>query len=256
MQDLKIAGIQHDIVWKDKEANFDALSKILKGLDVDLVVLPEMFQTGFCFEKEELAEHMSDSKTLKWLEAMASELQAVVTGSFIAVEDGQFYNRLAWMRPDGTYETYDKRHLFSMSDEPNHFTAGATKLIVDVNGWKVCPMICYDLRFPVWVRNSEYYDALIFVANWPQRRSMHWEKLLQARAIENQCYAIGVNRCGYDGNNIYHDGKSAIITPMGEVAQHIENEAGVLLQTIEASEIKKTRRYMPFLRDADAFELS
>lgn len=255
MQDLRVAGIQHNIVWKNKQANFDALSKTMEGLAVDLIVLPEMFQTGFCFDKEELAEEMAHSETLEWLKAKAAELQAVVTGSFIVKEEGYFYNRLVWMRPDGTFNTYDKRHLFSMSDEPQHFSAGTEKLVVDLNGWKVCPMICYDLRFPVWIRNKELYDLLIFVANWPQRRSTHWEKLLQARSIENQCYTLGVNRNGYDGNEIYHDGKSAMITPMGDIAQDISDKSGIVLQELQANEIKKTRRYMPFLKDADSFNL-
>lgn len=255
MQALRVAGIQYDIVWKDKEANYRRIEKELLGLEVDVVVLPEMFQTGFCFEKELLAENLNDSPTLHWMQNQSERLQAVVTGSFIVREGEKYYNRLVWMCPDGTYQHYDKRHLFSMSEEPNHFSGGSQKLVVEWKGWKICPMVCYDLRFPVWIRNVEHYDLLLFVANWPQRRSMHWEKLLQARAIENQCFVVGVNRYGADGNGTHHDGRSAIINPLGEVLEEAVDAPKTLLQTLQYEDLTKTRRYMPFLKDADPFTL-
>ncbi|MCB0737173.1 MAG: amidohydrolase [Bacteroidetes bacterium] len=255
MQNLRVAVLQADIKWENKEQNFENYQDLLpKPKTVDLVVLPEMFQTGFVFNTS-LAEDLNSSQTLEWLAKQAKRLKAVVTGSFMVSENGKVYNRLVWMRPDGSFETYDKRHLFSMSDEPNHFTPGKQKLIVELNGWKICPMICYDLRFPVWTRNTEQIDLMIFVANWPQRRSMHWAKLLQARAIENQCFIIGCNRVGNDGNDNYHDGKSAIINTLGEVLEEIEDYEGILTSTLTQEEITKTRRYMPFLKDADQFKL-
>lgn len=255
MQDLTVAGLQYNIAWKDKRANLEQVERMLEGLKADIIVLPEMFQTGFCFEKEELAEDLQNSETFEWMREQSQASGAVLTGSFIVNENGRYFNRLIWMQPDGNYHQYDKKHLFSMSEEPNHFAPGTNKLLVEWKGWKICPMICYDLRFPVWIRNVEHYDMALFVANWPKRRSMHWEKLLQARAIENQCYVVGVNRCGTDGNDIYHDGRSAIVNPLGEVLEEAIDESKVLLQTLSYEELKKTRRYMPFLRDADAFTL-
>lgn len=256
MQDLTIAALQYEIAWKDKQANLNTCERLLDGvLAADLIVLPEMFQTGFCFDKEALAEDEGNSQTIDWMASMAQSKQAVVTGSIMVRQGNQVFNRLIWMKPDGTYERYDKRHLFSMSDEPEHFSAGDSRLIVELKGWKICPMICYDLRFPVWIRNTSFYDLLIFVANWPEKRSAHWEKLLVARAIENQCYVVGVNRVGVDGNDKAHDGKSAIIDPMGETLKTAINKESVLMQVIQKDEIKKIRRYMPFLKDADRFSL-
>jgi len=256
MQDLKVAGIQYSISWKDKEANFRLIEEELTSIgEQDLIVLPEMFQTGFCFDKEELAEDMESSKTISWMRHWAGKTRAVLTGSLIIKEGDSYFNRLIWMRPDGEYSTYDKRHLFSMSDEPKHFTAGGEKLFTELKGWKICPMVCYDLRFPVWIRNTNGYDVLIMVANWPERRSVHWEKLLQARAIENQCYVIGVNRVGDDGNGIYHDGRSAIIDTQGNVMYEAIHDQAVLKAVLTKEELTKTRRYMPFLKDADRFEI-
>lgn len=256
MQDLTVAALQYAIAWKDKRANFATCERLIDPIKkADLIVLPEMFQTGFCFEKEELAEDKEESFTIQWMANMARRNDAVIAGSVMIREDGGVYNRLIWMNPDGSYSEYNKRHLFSMSEEPSHFKAGQQKLLEDIKGWKVCPMICYDLRFPVWIRNVEMYDLLIFVANWPQKRSAHWEKLLQARAIENQAYVIGVNRVGDDGNGVPHDGRSAIIDPLGEPLQMAVNHEAVLQHTLQKDDIRKTRRYMPFLKDADAFKL-
>lgn len=255
MQDLSVAVVQPNIFWENKAKNFDQYTQLLSDThDADLIVLPEMFQTGFCFN-EKLAERLADSETLKWMAELANSKNSVITGSFMVEDDGKVFNRLVWMKPDGEYETYDKRHLFSMSDEPKHFSAGDTRLFIELKGWKICPMICYDLRFPVWIRNTEFYDLVLFVANWPERRSQHWATLLQARAIENQCFVIGANRVGNDGNDIYHDGRSAIINPMGQELESNLHDQVVLSSTLQYEEITKIRRYMPFLKDADRFEL-
>lgn len=255
MQDLKVSVVQPNILWENKSGNFEQYAELLKDTqDVDLIVLPEMFQTGFCFNRN-LAERLAESETLQWMAELAQGKNSVITGSFIVEDDGKVFNRLVWMKPSGKFETYDKRHLFSMSDEPKHFSAGDTRLFTEWKGWKICPMICYDLRFPVWIRNTEFYDLLLFVANWPERRSQHWATLLKARAIENQCFVIGANRVGNDGNDIYHDGRSAIINPMGEELEGNLHDQVVLHTTLKYDEITKTRRYMPFLKDADRFEL-
>jgi len=255
MQNLKVAGIQFNINWKNKEKNFEYLNKELEKLkEVDLVVLPEMFQTGFCFDLS-LAEDFANSETILWLKEWAKRLNTNIIASLMIKEDLAIYNRLVVAFENGEIETYDKRHLFSMSDEPKHFSAGKKKLIVDINGWRICPMVCYDLRFPVWIRNTENYDVLVFVANWPQKRSTHWEKLLEARSIENQCFTIGVNRVGDDGNATYHDGKSAIINPLGEKIEQIIDSEGILYAELQKVDLDEIRLKMPFLKDADNFEI-
>lgn len=257
MQDLKVCVVQSNIRWKDKKANYVNYEKLIaqRQSDAHLYLLPEMFNTGFCFDVEELAEREDQSPGIEWLKKMAAELNAVVTASLMIREDSGVYNRLIWMRADGTYDTYDKRHLFSMSEEPDHFSAGTKKLMVDYRDWKICPMICYDLRFPVWIRNAERYDLLLFVANWPERRSMHWQKLLQARAIENQAYVVGCNRVGDDGNGVSHDGRSAVIDSSGEPLGQLNQSEGLIEKTLEKEALSKTRRYMPFLKDMDDFDL-
>jgi predicted amidohydrolase len=180
----------------------------------------------------------------------------VVTGSLIIQDSDGFYNRLVWMRPDGKYQCYDKRHLFTLAKEDKTYTAGKDKLIVELKGWKICPVICYDLRFPVWLRNvNEAYDLLIVVANWPERRALHWRTLLPARAVENEAYVIGVNRVGHDGNEIYHSGDSTCVSPTGNVIYYKRDEEDVYTFSILADEVIKTRRTLPFLKDADVFEI-
>ncbi|MFY0671879.1 MAG: amidohydrolase [Bacteroidia bacterium] len=256
MQDLNVAGIQFDIEWKNKASNFEFLEKEIEKIsDADLIVLPEMFQTGFCFDVEELAEDLSNSETLKWLRNQAKKSNAALIASFMAKEKGKVYNRLVFVEPSGDLLTYDKRHLFSMSQEPEHFSAGSQKLIFEYKGWKICPMVCYDLRFPVWIRNKETYDLLVFIANWPERRSMHWQKLLQARAIENQCYVIGVNRVGEDGTGVYHDGRSAIIDALGEPIESAIHKPSIINVSLQKRHLSTIREKMPFLKDADDFEL-
>jgi predicted amidohydrolase len=180
----------------------------------------------------------------------------VVTGTLIIKEEGKFFNRLIWMRQDGTHEHYDKRHLFALGKEDHTYTAGTKKLIVELKGWKICPMICYDLRFPVWLRNvDEDYDLLMIVANWPEKRALHWRTLIPARAVENQSYVIGVNRVGHDGNEVYHSGDSTCIDPNGNVVYYKRDEEDVYTFSVIGDEVKKARRALPFLKDADKFEI-
>ena len=208
-RDLNITLVQSDLHWHDQDVNRDMFSQKIESLseDTDLIILPEMFTTGFTMEAEQYAEEM-DGATLQWMKKMSHKTQAVITGSIIIKEGGSYFNRLIWMRSDGTYDTYDKRHLFAMAGEHEHYTAGQSRLIIDIEGWRICPLVCYDLRFPVWARNNDEYDVLIYTANWPSMRAAHWNKLLVARAIENQSYVAGVNRVGTDGKGYPYDGDS------------------------------------------------
>jgi omega-amidase len=258
MENLKITTYQGYLFWENPDKNLQNISLRLSGLrtNTDLIVLPEMFNTGFTMSAAELAEPMQ-GKTMQWMESTAKKYECVVTGSLIISEDGKYYNRLIWMQPDGHYEYYDKRHLFALGKEHNTYTAGKKKLLVELKGWTICPMICYDLRFPVWMRNDpdHLYDLLLIVANWPERRSLHWRTLIPARAVENQAYVIGVNRVGHDGNEVYHSGDSTCIDPNGNVVYYKRDEEDVYTFTINADELTKTRRALPFLRDADGFHL-
>jgi predicted amidohydrolase len=215
-----------------------------------------MFNTGFTMNAAELAEPMG-GKTMQWMNNIAQQYDCVITGSLIISEKGKYYNRLIWMKPDGSYKHYDKRHLFGLGKEDDTYTAGDKKLIVELKGWKICPVICYDLRFPVWLRNvGQTYDLLLIVANWPERRALHWRTLIPARAVENQSYVIGVNRVGHDGNEIYHSGDSTCIDPNGNVVYYKRDEEDVYTFSIIADEVAKTRRAMPFLKDADDFSIN
>lgn len=258
MENLKITTYQGYLFWENPDKNLQNISLRLSGLrtNTDLIILPEMFNTGFTMNAAELAEPMH-GKTMQWMESTAKKYECVVTGSLIINEDGKYYNRLIWMQPDGHYEYYDKRHLFALGKEHNTYTAGKKKLLVKLKGWTICPMICYDLRFPVWMRNDpgNLYDLLLIVANWPERRSLHWRTLIPARAVENQAYVIGVNRVGHDGNEVYHSGDSTCIDPNGNVVYYKRDEEDVYTFTINADELVKTRRALPFLKDADAFHL-
>lgn len=224
----------------------------------EVIVLPEMFSTGFSMQSSRLAETM-DGSAVQWMKRKAREKNVIITGSLIIEENGAYFNRLIWMLPNGTYGTYDKRHLFAFADEHNHYRAGEKRLIAQVKGWKICLNICYDLRFPVWARNTiqedgaPAYDVLVNVANWPERRSTPWKALLQARAIENQCYAIGVNRVGNDGNNIYHSGDTSLIDPVGEIIYHKAHDEDVFTYTLSRSHLDDLRTKFPFMKDADRF---
>lgn len=230
----------------------------------EIVVLPEMFNTGFSMKPRQLAETM-DGETIGWMKRMAYSKKIIITGSLIIEEAGNYYNRLVWMLPNGQYGSYDKRHLFAFANEHKEFTAGSTRLIASVKGWKIHLLVCYDLRFPVWSRQAPSntreeqkgivpeYDLLIYVANWPERRNHAWKTLLQARAIENQCYVAGINRIGKDGNDIYHSGDSMFIDPMGEILYTKAHEEDVFTITLQKKVVDEIRNKLPFLQDADTF---
>jgi len=251
---LKITLIQSYLFWEDPQKNLQQFSIKINSLNqrTDLIVLPEMFNTGFSMRTEKIAEAMN-GPTVSWMKKTAEKTGSVITGSLAIAEDGKIYNRLVWMRPDGSHVQYDKKHLFSMYGENEHFTPGENKLVVDLNGWLICPMICYDLRFPVWCRNLENYHFMLFVANWPEKRVQHWRTLLQARAIENQCYVLGVNRVGDDGGRVYHSGDSMLLHPMGNILFQKMDEEDIYTATLQKEELEKTRRALPFLEDADEF---
>lgn len=219
-----------------------------------------MFSTGFSMKPEQLAETM-DGPTLQWMKNVAATKKVILTGSVIIEENGNYYNRLVWMLPNGQYGYYDKRHLFAYGEEDKHYASGSKRLIASVNGWKVNLMVCYDLRFPVWARqqfdedrNFEY-DVLIYVANWPERRNTAWKSLLRARAIENQCYVIGVNRVGNDGSDIYHSGDSTVIDPLGEILYEKAHDEDIFTIQLNKDQLNSIRKKFQFWRDADDFEI-
>ncbi|MEJ6979272.1 amidohydrolase [Pedobacter sp. P351] len=257
MSALKITTFQAYLFWENIEKNLKNLALRLSGIreKTDLIVLPEMFNTGFSMNTVELAEEMN-GLTMQWMLQQAKRFESVVTGSLIIKEKNKYYNRLIWMRPDGTFEKYDKRHLFGIGKEDDFYTAGKDKLIVELNGWKICPVICYDLRFPVWLRNKDpEYDLLLIVANWPERRSLHWRTLIPARAVENLSFVVGVNRVGHDGNEIYHSGDSMCIDPNGKTVYYKPNDEDLYTFSISKDEVVKARRLFPFLKDADNFKI-
>lgn len=257
MSILKITTFQAYLFWENIDKNLQNLGLRLSWIreKTDLIVLPEMFSTGFSMNAPTLAEEMG-GKTMEWMQQQAEKFNCVVTGSIIIKEKGKFYNRLIWMRADGSYETYDKRHLFGLGKEDQVYTAGTKKLFVELNGWKICPIICYDLRFPVWLRNTPpEYDLLLIIASWPEKRSLHWRTLIPARAIENQAYVVGVNRMGHDGNEVYHSGDSMCIDPNGNTVYYKPNDEDLYTFSISREEVEKCRRAFPFLKDADGFKL-
>ena len=226
-----------------------------------VIVLPEMFSTGFSMKPEQLAESM-DGETVQWMKGIAARKKIILAGSVIIRDEQNFYNRLLWVLPNGQFGYYNKRHLFAYAEEDKHYTAGTERFIASANGWKINLQVCYDLRFPVWARqqfgeNKTFeYDVLIYVANWPEKRSNAWKTLLQARAIENQCYVIGVNRVGEDGNGIYHSGDSMIIDPLGEVLYHKKDEEDIFTITLKKEDLLQVRERFQFWRDADEFQIS
>jgi predicted amidohydrolase len=257
---LSFSIIQTNLFWEDKGANLAHLAQKIMGIDqyTEIIVLPEMFTTGFSMQPEKYAETM-DGPTIDWMKRLAESKKAIITGSLIIKEDNQFFNRLIWMLPNGELGYYDKRHLFAYAEEDQHYTPGNKRLIASVKGWKINLQICYDLRFPVWARQSKgeasEYDVLLYVANWPEKRNHAWKTLLTARAIENQCVTIGVNRVGIDGNNIAHSGDSLIIGPLGEVLYHCAYEEDVFTITLQKEEISNARTQFPFWKDADFFHI-
>jgi predicted amidohydrolase len=264
MNTLSITTIQTNLFWEDKQANLSMFEEKIMGIEekTNVVILPEMFSTGFSMKPEFLAETM-EGETVRWMKAISKTKGIILTGSVIIEEEGNYYNRLIWMLPNGQFGTYDKRHCFSLAGEDEHYTGGSKRLVSSVGGWKINLNICYDLRFPVWTRQSIHndpekdpspeYDVLINVANWPERRSHAWKTLLQARAIENQCFVVGVNRVGEDGNGIYHSGDSMVIDSLGQTLYHKAHEEDIHTIVIEKPELEEVRSRFPFWNDADGF---
>ncbi|RYY72069.1 MAG: amidohydrolase [Chitinophagaceae bacterium] len=253
---MKIALIQTDIIWEDAEQNrknFEAKIYTIAS-DVDLIVLPEMFTTGFSMHPDEIAETM-EGNSVSWLKTIAKSKNSAITGSLVIKENNHFYNRLLFVFPSGEIQHYDKRHLFSLAGEDELYSAGTKKLIIEYKGWKICPLICYDLRFPVFSRNTEEYDLLLYVANWPTARITAWNTLLKARAIENMCYTIGVNRIGEDGNHHPYPGHSQAIDFLGNSIIESSEKETILIAELEKQQLLETRKKLGFLNDRDAFEI-
>lgn len=262
MSSLTLTIIQTDLVFENKTVNLERLKTKIENIEqrTEIVVLPEMFSTGFSMQPELFAETM-EGETVKWMKEIAEANKIILTGSIIIEEDGQYFNRLVWMLPNGQLGYYDKRHLFAYGEEDKHYTGGNKRLIASVKGWKINLLICYDLRFPVWSRQQSgvdetEYDLLIYVANWPEKRSHAWKTLLCARAIENQCYVAGVNRVGKDNKNIYHSGNSLVIDPQGQVLYHMADEEDVFTITLQKEDLHKARTQFPFWKDADDFTIN
>ncbi len=260
MSTLTITTIQSNLDWENKASNLAMFEKKIRSIqeDTEIVVLPEMFSTGFSMNPQSLAETM-DGETVKWMKKVAAENNIILTGSVIIDENGHFFNRLIWVLPNGQHGYYDKRHRFAYAGEDDKYTAGTKRLIASVKGWKINLLVCYDLRFPVWSRQQIHeepeYDVLIYVANWPERRSIAWKTLLVARAIENQCYVVGVNRVGNDGHSIYHSGDSMIVDPLGEILYHCKDDEDIFSITLDKTHLQNVREKFPFWKDADKFTI-
>jgi omega-amidase len=262
MSSLTFTIIQTTLHWEDAAANRQMLKEKIRGIQgkTEVVILPEMFSTGFSMRPEILAEQM-DGETVAWMKRVAAERKIILTGSAMIKVNNQYMNRLVWMLPNGQMGVYDKRHLFAYANEHEHYRPGNKRLIASVKGWKINLMVCYDLRFPVWSRQAPHaastqgleYDVLMYVANWPEKRSHMWKTLLQARAIENQCFCIGVNRVGNDGNGVAYSGDSMIVNPLGEVLYHKAHDEDVYTITLQKDELITIREKMPFWKDADPF---
>jgi len=280
MSTLSVTIIQANLHWEDKAANLKMLEEKINSIKekTEIVVLPEMFTTGFSMKPKLLAETM-EGETVQWMKRVAADKKIILTGSVIIKAPSlleraggeAYFNRLIWMLPNGQYGVYDKRHLFAYAGEDDHYTAGTKRLIASVKGWKINLLVCYDLRFPVWARQNSLtsnpsppvergetaaeYDVLIYVANWPEKRIHAWKTLLQARAIENQCYVVGVNRVGNDGNNIHYSGESMIVDPMGEVLYTKMEDEDIFTMALDKIYLQNVREKIPFLKDADNFQI-
>ena len=255
--DLQLALIQTSLVWQDAAANREHFARLLEqARGADLIVLPEMFSTGFSMDSAALAEP-EDGPTSQWLRQQAQDLGAVVCGSLIIqAADGSYRNRLLWARPDGSLAHYDKRHLFRMAGEHKHYSAGEQQVVLEVKGWRVRPLICYDLRFPVWSRDAGGTDLLLYTANWPAARRHHWNRLLPARAIENLCYVAAVNRVGEDGKGHAYSGDSQVLDFQGESLLAAQDVDGVFRVSLSAAELAAYRQRFPAHLDADSFSLN
>lgn len=262
MQDLNLSLVQTSLAWENPEANLDHFTKMLEtpGNPADLVILPEMFNTGFTMNAAKNAEDMS-GRSLQWMADTASKKSCVLCGSLVILDEGKYFNRFIWMRPDGSHEHYDKKHLFRMGDEHRHFSAGNKKLITELKGWKVMPLICYDLRFPLWSKNEfiddDYaYDLLIYAANWPAARARAWCSLITGRAIENMAYTAGVNRVGTDGRGYEYNGSSLVVAPDGHSVCRIPPDKEIVTNILlKAAPMLDLREKLGVGKDWDKFEL-
>ncbi|WP_425076660.1 amidohydrolase [Psychroserpens sp. S379A] len=255
--ELQIALVQSNLVWENPKQNRLNFSKKIASISdsVDLIILPEMFTSGFTMNPNNVAESMT-GETISWMKALSEEKNAAITGSLVIKENENFYNRLVFVHPNGNIETYDKRHTFTLAGEHKVYKAGEDQIIINYKGWKLKPLICYDLRFPIWARNKENYDLLFYVANWPKVRISAWDALLQARAIENMSYCIGVNRVGLDGNNHEYSGHSAAYDVLGKRIDSIPNDKEAIeVVSLNKEHIDTFRNKLGFLNDRDEFNL-
>lgn len=258
MKPLRITPVQTSLSWESADQNLSHFAKLLSSVrkgSTDLILLPEMFTTGFTMNTRAVAEKM-DGKTVAWMHQTAKEKNAVICGSVVIEERGNYYNRLIWVQPDGKILHYDKRHLFRMAKEHLTYSPGKKKLIVELKGWRVCPLVCYDLRFPVWSRNTGDYDLLLYVANWPERRRFAWSQLLIARAIENQCYVAGLNRVGVDGKEITYTGDSVVLDPFGEKISKLKpSKTQIETVKLDPKVLLNARKNFPVMMDSDRFRI-
>lgn len=253
---MKIALIQSSLFWENPKANRNHFEVKINAIteQVDLIVLPEMFSTGFTMNPEAVFETM-EGETIQWLQSLAKAKNSAITGSLIIKENDNFYNRLVFVFPSGEMQFYDKRHLFTLAGEDKVYTSGKEKLIIEYLGWKICPLVCYDLRFPVFARNVEDYDLLIYVANWPKSRIQAWDTLLKARSVENMCYTVGVNRTGFDDNNLEYNGHSQTVDFLGNYILEPQETEGVFIVELNKEKLVETIKKLGFLNDRDSFEL-
>ena len=262
-ESLIVTMIQSNLRWEDKQANLQSFEEKIRGYNgkMEVVILPEMFSTGFSMKPSIHAETM-DGESVQWMKRVAAENKIAIAGSLMIKEGDDYFNRLIWMLPNGDYGYYDKRHLFAYAGEHEHYTSGNKRLIASVKGWKINLQVCYDLRFPVWARqvvpiteddNDPEYDVLVYVANWPEKRVHAWKTLLMARAIENQCYVVGVNRVGDDANGNHYTGDSMVVDALGKPLVHAGDNEGVFTYVLKWDELQNIREKLPFLKDADPF---
>lgn len=256
-KNLHIVLAQTDIIWENSEANLKHLDDLLQPLKdtADIIVLPEMFNTGFTMDTNSLSE-MMNGNSIRWMQKRSGETGSAICGSLIIKEGNNIYNRFVFAEPDGKISYYDKRHLFSMGDEDKYYSPGKDRVTIEYKGWRIAPFICYDLRFPVWCRNRDDFDLIIFVANWPAARKEVWKILLKARAIENQCYVAGANRIGNDGMGVNYSGNSFVVDPKGDIIgpSDIEHET-IIRNSISKNDLDEFREKFPVNRDADGFIL-
>ncbi len=253
---MKIALIQAPLLWENPKQNRNYFENKINSIreNIDLIVLPEMFTSGFTMNPKAVAESMQ-GETVSWLQALAKMKNLAITGSLVIEENGNFYNRLVFVFPSGEMRSYDKKHLFTLAGENKTYTSGTEKMLLEYQGFKICSLICYDLRFPVFARNTEEYDVLIYVANWPKPRINAWDALLKARAIENMCYTIGVNRMGEDPNKHDYPGHSQVIDSLGNFLIEPQENEGVFITTLNKNTLEATRQKFGFLNDRDAFTI-